>query len=418
MNASKNSLMAKARVQLVDCTLREGDQAPGVAMRPAEKLAIVEALDRAGVTLADAGMPELSAEERDVLRQAAERAQSMVVGASVRCRPEAVALARSCGVGSVFIICPTSRLHLDKRLGTDLQGLLERMSRAADQRGDMALDIVCEDASRAEPADLEVVINHAAELGADRLYLADTVGCRTPAMFSALVRRGLAAADGRLGIGVHCHNDLGMATANTVAAIEAGATWPTVCVNGLGERAGNADLAAVAVACKVALGRETGTDFQQLAPLSRLVEQASGQMVSARTPVVGLQAHCHESGIHVDGLLKDTRSYEVIDPELLGMQRRIVLGRHSGSAHLRALMSSRHPNRWSQLLSADDHHAFLQALRLRVQRAAGVSERSAFIALREDRDRLVASQGVGLEEFDRIVGDLSAQRLAAAAEPP
>ncbi len=399
---------AGSRVHVVDCTLREGDQTPGVAMSVDEKLAVARLLDRAGVALADAGMPEVSADERRVLAAAVDACEQMVVGASVRCIPAAVDLAVGCGVGAVFVICPTSRLHLDKRLGTDLRGLLDAMSRCAERVGDASLEIVCEDASRADADDLDAVVAHAATIGAARVYLADTVGCRTPAGFSALTRRALAVADGRVGVGVHCHDDLGMATANTVAAVEAGARWPTVCVNGLGERAGNARLAAVAVACETALGLPTGIDGRVLPALCAAVEAASGHLVPANAPVVGRNAFRHESGIHVDGLLKDPRTYEVVDPDRVGARRRFVLGKHSGRAQLRALLGQRRP---ALLAEAADLDHLLDRLRARIQDEAVAWDRAALDRLRVDYDALLDAQGVSLARFDRLVEDILDEAL-------
>ena len=394
---------------MVDCTLREGDQSPGVAMSRDEKLTIARLLDRAGVALADAGMPELSADERRFLAMASERSEDMVVGASVRCVPSAMDLATGCGVGAVFVICPTSRLHLGTRLGTDLQGLLTRLGRCADRRRDASLEVVCEDATRADPDDLMQVVDHAIALGADRLYLADTVGCRTPRSFADLVARVVAQADGRIGIGVHAHDDLGMATANTVSAVEVGAGWPTACVNGLGERAGNADLAAVSVACSQLVGVDLGVRSEALMALSEAVEAASGHLVAARAPLVGRQVFRHESGIHVDGLLKDPTTYEVIEPATLGRTRELVLGRHSGRAHLRALVRERHPELDAQL---SDDHPLWDRLRAAIQEAAGGWDRTDLHALRDRRDALLASQGVPLRRFDHLV------RVLTAPEPP
>ncbi|MCB9780290.1 MAG: hypothetical protein H6742_17105 [Alphaproteobacteria bacterium] len=399
------------RVHLVDCTLREGDQSPGVAMSVDEKLAVAALLDRAGVALADAGMPELSTDEQRFLAAAAERSERLVVGASVRCIPASVALARDCGVGAVFVICPTSRLHLDKRLGTDLAGLLDRMAACADRVGDASLEIVCEDASRAEPGDLDTVVDHAARIGAARVYLADTVGCRTPAAFAALTARAVAVADGRLAVGAHCHDDLGMATANTVAAVEAGARWPTACVNGLGERAGNARLEAVALACEVALGLPTGIDSTLLPALSAAVEAASGHLVPSHAPIVGRNAWRHESGIHVDGLLKDPTTYEVVDPVRVGAARRFVLGMHSGRAQLRALLDQRHPGLAPRLQAEGRLDALLDDLRRRVQQDAVAWDRAALAGIRSAYDALLDAQGVPLDRFDRLVA-------AALSDPP
>lgn len=328
---------------LVDCTLREGDQAAGVAMDPSQKLDIALRLDAAGVALADAGMPAVGEGERAFLAEAAQRCTRMTVGASVRCRPDMVALAAETGVGAVFVICPISRLHMAQRIGTDLPGLLAALGAAAQVAHDagMSLEVVCEDASRAHTEDLHALVRTAADVGARRVYIADTVGCRTPAGFAALVADVVAIAPAHLGVGVHCHDDLGMATANTVAAIEAGARWPTACVNGLGERAGNARLGEVALACAQLLGLDTGIDPTQLPGLAAAVAAASGIPVSPMAPLVGRNAFRHESGIHVDGMLKDPRTYEAVDPALLGRERRLVLGKHTGRAHLRALLHDR-----------------------------------------------------------------------------
>ncbi len=329
-------------VHLVDCTLREGDQAPGVAFRPDEKLAIARLLDQAGVALADAGMPAVGEDDRAFLRQAVDACEHMVVGASVRCRPDMVDLALGCGVGAVFVICPISRLHLERRLGTDLDGLLDALGSCAERirAAGATLELVAEDATRAELADLDRLVQAGAAHGAARVYVADTVGAMSPGQYAARVEHVVTVADGELAVGLHCHDDFGLATANTIAGVEAGARWPTACVNGLGERAGNADLGAVALACSELLGLETGFRPALLRQLARAVELASGQLIPPRAPLVGQNAFRHESGIHVDGLLKDPRTYEVLDPAIVGAERTLVLGRHSGRRHLRAVLAS------------------------------------------------------------------------------
>ena len=175
-------------VHLVDCTLREGDQTAGVAMTLDEKIRIAEMLDAAGVPLADAGMPAVHPTEAKFLREAVKRCTSMTVGASVRCRPDMAKLALDCGVGAVFVICPVSEHHLSARLDTTLGHLLDSLEEVADiVRGHASLEIVAEDATRADEASLLALAETAKRTGADRLYLADTVGIKSPAKWNVLV---------------------------------------------------------------------------------------------------------------------------------------------------------------------------------------------------------------------------------------
>ncbi len=329
----------KERLFVVDCTLREGDQTPGVAMRPDAKLRIAHLLDRAGVSLADAGMPEIGSEERAFLRDASRGCSSMVVGGSVRCLPRSVELALGCELRAVFVICPISRRHLEGRIGASLDRLLGDLERCAElvSGAGASLEVVAEDATRADPDQLRALASAAADLGAARVYLADTVGCRTPGQIATLVTDLSEVVT--VPLGIHCHDDFGLGTANTLAAIEAGVRWPTATVNGIGERAGNASLEAVVCAAERLLEIDSGVDPTLLPELSRVVASASGMPVAWQAPIVGRNAFRHESGIHVDGVLKDPTSYEAYPPEWVGRGRSLVLGRHSGRAHLRALLA-------------------------------------------------------------------------------
>ena len=365
-------------VHLVDCTLREGDQTAGGAMTVEEKLHIAELLEESGVRLADAGMPSVNKSEAEFLREAAKRCTSMTVGASVRCRPEMARMALDCGVGAVFVICPVSDHHLSARLDTTLEHLLESLEAVAHVvRGHASLEVVAEDATRADEAALMALAQTAKRAGANRLYLADTVGVQSPAAWTRLVNKMLHTLGDEVSLGVHCHNDYGMATALTVAAIEAGVRWPTATVNGLGERAGNADLGAVVAATQNLLGLECSVDLGRIQRLSNSVERASGTLLSDAHPLVGANAFRHESGIHVDGVLKDPGLYEAIDPEQVGRERTLLIGKHSGSAHLRAVLAAANIS-----LAAED----LNRLRARIQATCGARSRAEFDALRRSVD--------------------------------
>lgn len=322
-------------VHLVDCTLREGEQTAGVWFSVEEKLALVDQLAAAGVRWLDAGMPAVSADERRFLSAATGRTAARV-GASVRARTEECELALRCGCDELFVICPVSPLHRETRLGLDEDGLLRRIEAVVRvvRRSGRTCNLVAEDASRTAPELLQRALEVALDAGADRIFLCDTVGEWTPSTCAAAVREVAAGFEG-VPIGVHCHNDFGMATANTVAALEAGCLWPTATVNGVGERAGNASLLEVAAACERLLRRPAGLDLAAAVALSREVERLTGFVVPQHQPLVGWNAFRHESGIHVDGLLKSAQTYESVDPALFGREHHYVVGKHSGRALLR-----------------------------------------------------------------------------------
>ncbi|MDP6946270.1 MAG: hypothetical protein QF464_19130, partial [Myxococcota bacterium] len=285
------------RLHMVDCTLREGEQAAGVWFSVEEKLLLVDALARAGVRILDAGMPAVSGDERAFLSAAVGRTEAKI-GASVRARSEEVLLALECGVDEVFVICPVSQLHRQKRLGLSERDLEDRVTALVEtvKSAGKTCNIVAEDASRAEQPVLIHALGRALEAGADRLFLCDTVGCWTPSKTSSVVA-AVRSAFPSAALGVHCHNDFGMATANTVAAVEAGCNYPTATINGVGERAGNASLLEVALAGERLLGRDVRLDLDSLREVSTLVERLTGLLVPQHQPIVGFNAFRHESGI-------------------------------------------------------------------------------------------------------------------------
>ena len=380
-----------SRLNIVDCTLREGDQTAGVAMTLAEKLEIAEALDAAGVAMADAGMPAVHESEASFLRQASRNAQNMIVGASIRCRPDMARMALDCGVGAVFVICPISSQHLSARLGVTAEQLFDSLAEVADVvSGHATLEVVAEDATRAQEADLLALATAARKLKADRFYLADTVGSHSPGRWTQLVQKMLAVLGSEVDLGVHCHNDFGMATALTVAAIEAGVRWPTATVNGLGERAGNADLGSVAAACSHLLGMDGGLDLQMLPELSNMVQRASGVQVAPSHPLVGANAFRHESGIHVHGVLADPSMYEFVAPESVGRERTLLLGKHSGRSHLHAVLSE-----YDIELSKNE----VEYLRKKIQDSTMSHDRNDFDSvLRVCAEHRQATQGVAVEQ--------------------
>ncbi|MER9864120.1 homocitrate synthase [Mesorhizobium sp. M0185] len=318
-------------VFLNDTTLRDGEQAPGVAFTTTEKLEIAESLAAAGVTEIEIGTPVMGADEIETIRAAVARRLPVRLMAWCRMTSLDLDAAIESGVHAVNLSLPASDIQLAAKLGLDKAGALqviEHMVRRAAAAG-FFVAVGCEDASRANRDHLARVIETAARAGASRVRLADTVGVLDP--FSTFELVAQLVAQSPIDLEVHAHNDLGLAAANTLAAIRAGARHASVTVLGLGERAGNAALEEVAAAMAVLDGADTGIELTALPDLAAQVAWAARRQTAAIKPVVGADVFTHESGIHVAGLLKDSRTYQGLDPALVGRCRRIVIGKHSGA---------------------------------------------------------------------------------------
>ncbi|MER8594757.1 homocitrate synthase [Mesorhizobium sp. M1182] len=326
-------------VFLNDTTLRDGEQAPGVAFTTTEKQEIAESLAAAGVTEIEIGTPVMGADEIETIR--AVVARRLPVRRMAWCRMTSLDLdaAIESGVHAVNLSLPASDIQLAAKLGLDKAGALQvidHMVRRAAAAG-FFLAVGCEDASRANRDHLARVIETAARAGASRVRLADTVGVLDA--FSTFELVAQLVAQSPIDLEFHAHNDLGLAAANTLAAIRAGARHASVTVLGLGERAGNAALEEVAAAMAVFDGADTGIELTALPDLAAQVAWAARRQTAAIKPVVGADVFTHESGIHVAGLLKDSRTYQGLDPALVGRCRRIVIGKHSGATAIAHVLS-------------------------------------------------------------------------------
>lgn len=329
----------KRFVRIVDTTLRDGEQAPGVAFSRSEKLAIARSLDQSGIDELEVGTPAMGARVQEDIRCIS--AMGLRCGLSVWCRArrDDLSAAMRCNVNAVHISLPVSTIQLDA-LGHDQSWVLDQLRQFLPMacRDFDQVTVGAQDATRADRGFLHRFAARAGALGASRIRLADTVGIGSPGTVAKLVS-DLKQTVPFLPVEFHGHNDLGMATANAVTALEAGAQAVSVTVNGLGERAGNSALEQVAMALEQHVRLKSKIEIERLLSLCRMVARASDKPISPTQPVVGEQAFVHESGIHCHALIKDSRTYEPFDPRSIGRRsRRFVLGTHSGVSTISHLL--------------------------------------------------------------------------------
>ncbi|MFW5965258.1 MAG: 2-isopropylmalate synthase [Halodesulfurarchaeum sp.] len=322
-------------VQLLDTTLRDGEQAPGISLSADQKVEIARELDRAGVDVIEAGSACTGpGEQRAIERVTAQHLEATVTSFARGVKHD-VDLAIDANVDGINLVVPASDRHVETKVGTTKDGVLETTADLVEYATDHDLwvEVIGEDGSRADPAFLADLARTAHESGADRFAYADTVGHASPQTVFESVDRLAALGP----VSVHTHDDLGLAMTNTFAGLGAGADLVHATVNGIGERAGNVALEEVVIALWHAYDIET-VETESLYGLASLVADAMGLELPPNKAVSGQNAFAHESGIHTDGTLKDERMYEPYPPAAVGRERRLVLGKHAGRSGVKAAL--------------------------------------------------------------------------------
>lgn len=325
------SLLGDRQVRLDDTTLRDGEQTAGVVFTNQEKIQIAKYLDEIGVHQIEAGIPVMGGDEREVIEEIAHMGLRASVLGWNRANVADIKTSIECGVDAVAISLATSDIHIETKLQKDRAWVVDSIRTAvayAKSEG-VYVSVNAEDASRTS---LEFLLEYAAAAkaeGADRLRFCDTIGIMEPLRTYKVIKELIEQTG--LEVEMHTHNDFGMAVANAIAGIHAGATWVNVTVGGLGERAGNAALEEIVMACKYVEALDLGIETERFREIVDFTMQAAGRTVPAWKPVVGSNMFAHESGIHADGVIKNPKTYEIFAPEEVGLERQIVVGKHSGS---------------------------------------------------------------------------------------
>jgi 2-isopropylmalate synthase len=334
MTTSEN----KKKIRIFDTTLRDGEQTPGVTVSPDQKLEIAMKLDELGVDTIEAGFPVVSPGEVAAIKKIIKQGLKAEICGLARTTQNDIDVALKSDLKYIHTFIATSDIHLQYKLKMTREQVLEKAVYAVEyaKKHGLIVEFSAEDATRSEIQFLNNIFKSVAEAGADRIDIPDTVGYSTPQYISKLVA-DVAEVTG-LPVSVHCHNDFGLAVANSIAGFQAGAACAHVTINGLGERAGNAALEELVMACQCLYQISHNIKTEQLYNVSKFVSSAMGIIVQPNKAIIGENAFGHESGIHTHGIINNPLTYEPISPELVGRKRWMQAGKHAGAHGIKAIL--------------------------------------------------------------------------------
>lgn len=391
--------LSDSDVQFLDTTLRDGEQAPGISLTPTDKAEIAQKLDATGVSIIEAGSACTGVGERETILRVTNLDLDAMVTSFARGVKNDIDLALDCGVDGVNLVVPASDRHIEGKVGTTRDEVIETTVNLTEYAKDHGLwvEVLGEDGSRADLDFLERLMSGAIDAGADRICYCDTVGHATPEHTAAAVSQLAPLGP----TSTHTHDDLGLAMANTLVSIGAGANLVHATVNGIGERAGNVALEEVAIALDHGYDVET-VETERLYDLAQTVATATDVPLAPNKAVVGENAFAHESGIHTDGTLKDETMYEPYSPNAVGRERRLVLGKHAGRAGVRSALNEHNVE------VTDDELTTI------VERVKTIGERGRRIT---DTDLLAIADEVQGRDRDRPIELLDLTATSGGATP-
>ena len=378
------------KITVYDSTLRDGEQMPGVRFSLEQKTAIARKLDEVGVHQVEAGFPAVSDSERESVKAVAGLGLDAEILCLARTKEEDIDVAMACDVDMVLLFIATSELHMRYKLKMTWEQVLERAVLATEYCRDhgMKISMSTEDSTRSDAGRILELYKACEEAGACRIGVTDTLGCASPEAISNLigeVRRGTKTP-----ISAHLHNDFGLAVTNAIAALSSGAEAVATTVGGIGERAGNVSLEQLVMVLKNLYGRDIGIATEGLTALGEIVFRSAGVQMPVTQPWIGSNAFSHESGIHVAAVLNCPMTYECVPPEQVGNRRRLVLGKHSGTA----IVSSRLMER-GVVASQEEICGIVREIKRAGEEHGRVSDEEFWAIVRKAIDRQVDRDGCG-----------------------
>lgn len=333
--------LSRNKLNICDTTLRDGEQAAGIVFANLEKERIAKLLDEINVPQIEAGIPAMGGDEKTSIRRIARMGLDASVLGWNRASVDDLSHSIDCDVDSVAISMSASDIHIEHKLRKTRQWVLDRIIESVEyaKSHGMYISVNAEDASRADPDFMLKFAQTAKDAGAHRVRFCDTLGIMTPSDTYSYVKRIVDTIG--IPVEMHTHNDFGMATANAIAGVQAGATFLSTTILGIGERTGNSPLEEVTMASKHLLKIDMGIDTRRFREIAEYVARASAREIPAWKPIVGLNCFSHEAGIHADGVMKFLSNYEPYSPEEVGMSRKIIVGKHSGRSTIKQVLNDR-----------------------------------------------------------------------------